>query len=302
MRKKTHDEYVLELANKNPNIEVVDHYVGANNNILHRCKICGHKWSPKPSLLLMGFGCPQCNHQKMTKTQKQYIDELYSKNPNISVVGKYVNYHTKVIHRCNVCEYEWSAQPADILRGRGCPRCVNHIKLTQEDFIKKVREVHPTIRVIGEYKNSDSPVKVECLRDGWIWEPVATNLIHGERGCPKCKQSHGESQIEKYLKKYNINFIPQYTFEDCRNIKPLPFDFYLSDLNVCIEYDGIQHFKPVDAFGGQVAFERTIKHDSIKTNYCLSNNIVLIRIKYNQDIEIELNNFFNNIQLIKEAI
>lgn len=302
MKKKTHEEYIFELSCKNSNIEVVGCYTGANNNILHRCKICGYEWSPKPSLVLIGSGCPECNRNKMSKTHDQYINELCDKNPNLCVIGKYMGYHTKIVHQCNICGYEWSVAPAEVLRGRGCPRCATHIKLTQEAFVNRMLEIHPTIQVIGEYKGSDYPVKVKCLKDDWIWEPLATNLIHLKRGCPKCNQSHGELQIGMYLKHHKINFIQQYSFIGCRNKKPLPFDFYLPECNICIEYDGRQHFEPVDYFGGQVALDETVKHDVIKNNYCLSNNIKLIRIKYDENIIEILDSYFNNTKLIEEAI
>lgn len=302
MKKKTHNEYVIELKNKNPDIEIVGEYIGANKNVLHRCKICEYEWSPKPSLILLGFGCPQCNRKRMTKTNNQYIDELREKNTNISVVGTYINYHTKIAHKCNVCGYEWDLDPAGALSGTGCPKCTNHIKLTQDDFINRMKNIHPTIQVIGEYKGSDFPVKVKCLKDNFVWEPTATNLIHLKRGCPKCNQSRGELQVEMYLKNYNINFIPQYVFSECKNKRVLPFDFYLPDYNACIEYDGIQHFEPVDLFGGEDTLKTQQHNDSIKTQYCKSNDITLLRIKYNQNIDIVLDDFFNNTKLIEEVV
>jgi len=70
----------------------------------------------------------------------------------------------------------------------------------------------------------------------------------------------------------------------------LPFDFYLSDLNICIEYDGIQHFKPIDYFGGDTAFILLQTNDQIKNEYCIENNIKLIRIRYDENIEEKLSN------------
>ena len=302
MRKKTHAEYVVELANKNPSIEIVGEYIGSNINVLHRCKTCGHEWSPKPSLILLGFSCPQCNKRKMTKTHEQYVNELHRKNADISVIGMYVNYHTRITHKCNICEHEWELQPANALNGTKCPRCTNHVQLTQDDFINRVKEIHPMIQVIGEYKGSDFPIKVKCLKDDFVWEPKATNLIHLKRGCPKCNQSRGELQVEIYLKKHNINYMPRFVFSECKNKRPLPFDFYLPDYNVCIEYDGIQHFKAVDFFGGEDSLKIQQHNDSIKTNYCNLNNIGLLRIKHDQNIENVLDDFFNNTKLIKEAI
>lgn len=60
----------------------------------------------------------------------------------------------------------------------------------------------------------------------------------------------------------------------------LTFDFYLPEHNICIEYDGEQHFKPIKIFGGNLYFKQIKYHDKIKTQYCKTNNIELIRIPY----------------------
>lgn len=75
------------------------------------------------------------------------------------------------------------------------------------------------------------------------------------------------------------------------DIRPLPFDFYLPEYNICIEYDGEQHNRSVKHFGGDKAFYTRIKHDNIKNEYCKNNGISLLRIPYFKNIEEELNNF-----------
>ena len=111
------------------------------------------------------------------------------------------------------------------------------------------------------------------------------------KGCPYCFDtkkfvfSKGEKAIEQVLQDLNITYLPQYTFSDCKDKNMLPFDFYLPDLNKCIEYDGQHHYYPV-TFNG-VSEEKakenhliTIKHDQIKNEYCKNNNIELLRIPY----------------------
>src|SRR5208283_2322864 len=97
-------------------------------------------------------------------------------------------------------------------------------------------------------------------------------FIQGRR-CPKCNASHGELKIKKILDINNVKNIIEYTFIDCKNIRPLPFDFYLPDLNMCIEYQGMQHYEPGDFFGGIEEFEKRQLRDSIKEKYCIDNNI-----------------------------
>jgi hypothetical protein len=130
------------------------------------------------------------------------------------------------------------------------------------------------------------------------------------KGCPYCFDtkkfvfSKGEKSVEKVLQDMHVVYIPQYTFEDCRDINVLPFDFYLPDLNKCIEYDGQHHYYPIK-FNG-ISEERakenhliTIKHDKIKNEYCQNNNIELLRIPYYdfKNIEIIVKDFLNIKQI-----
>lgn len=126
------------------------------------------------------------------------------------------------------------------------------------------------------------------------------------QGCPYCfdtkkfKFSKGEKEVKRVLQSLNIAFLPQYTFQDCKDKNILPFDFYLLDLNKCIEYDGQHHFYPVPFNGissedAQNNHLTTIKHDKIKNEYCKNNNIELLRIPYYdfKNIEVIVRDFLN---------
>ena len=93
----------------------------------------------------------------------------------------------------------------------------------------------------------------------------------------KCIKSKGEQAVEKYLNEHNIIFETQKRFKDCVDKKPLPFDFYLPDYNLCIEFDREQHYQPKFGMDG---FLQTQKHDKIKNEYCNMHNIDLLRIPY----------------------
>lgn len=108
-----------------------------------------------------------------------------------------------------------------------------------------------------------------------------TDLTTGHTmSCGCLNKSKGEIYIEEVLKENGIIFIPQMRFDDCRNIRPLPFDFYLPNNQICIEYDGRQHSESVKFWGGEKRFEDRKINDSIKDEYCKHNNIELIRIPY----------------------
>ena len=99
----------------------------------------------------------------------------------------------------------------------------------------------------------------------------------------------GEVKIENALKKMGIEYKSQYAFKDCVKNRPLPFDFAIFDnignLKFLIEYDGIQHFEPVDFAGkgeewAKEVFKGNQERDLIKNEYCFNKGIELIRIPY----------------------
>ena len=71
--------------------------------------------------------------------------------------------------------------------------------------------------------------------------------------------------------KLNIQYNTQYIFKDCKDIRPLPFDFYIPEYNICIEYDGTSHYKPnpYGSWNTPESVQKTQIHDKIKTKYCL---------------------------------
>ncbi len=166
----------------------------------------------------------------------------------------------------------------------------NHLKYapeksnrkTTEEFILDANNVH-------DYKyNYDKSVYVRnqikliitCPIHG-DFEQTPNSHLNGS-GCPLCNKSNGEKEIAKILNKMKINFIRQKKFDDCKNIYPLPFDFYIASARTLVEFDGKQHFEPVDIFGGIEAYNKLKINDKIKNDYCEEHYINLIRIRYDQ--------------------
>lgn len=113
---------------------------------------------------------------------------------------------------------------------------------------------------------------------------VSSNkLLMGRKTSCGCTQrkSRGEEKIQQILEKNNIEFQTQKTFDTCKDINLLLFDFWVSN-SYLIEFDGMQHFKSVEYFGGEECFTTLQKHDKIKNQWCKDNNITLIRIPYTQ--------------------
>ena len=220
--------------------------------------------------------CPYCSgNAKYTYEEvKEYIEsfgyELISK--------EYINSKTHLIVKCS-CGNEYAVTFTNFKRGRRCNEC-NKSKWNKEKIISYINNEtdFDFIRFI-EFNKVLSIIELKC-KYGHIFTTRFNGIIYQNSGCPKCRKSKGEKKIYSILKNDNVYFLEQYKFDDCKYKNSLPFDFYIPSLNICIEYDGIQHYKPSDYFGGYEKFLETRRNDVIKTQYCKQNNIKLIRIPY----------------------
>lgn len=267
------------MEEKLPTLTVLGEYKNNRTRVDVMCNICGNTFSPKASSLYMGHGCPYCSG-RVGKTTEQFIDEMSVKNPKIKILGRYKNNKTPIEVSCNVCGYEWSPTPNSLIEMKGCPKCSGLLRKTQDEFVREMAEKHPTITVIGEYVNNRVKVKCFCNKCKTYFYNSPHTMLSNGNGCSNCTTSRGENRIKAWLKDKGIDFKPQHTFDDCKDVRVLPFDFYIPSHNLAIEYDGIQHFEPKDFFGGIESFNALKKHDSIKDSYCKENNIRLLRIPY----------------------
>ena len=244
-------------------------------------------------------GCPKCK-PNVRLTNEDFIKkaiEIHGSKYDYSKVD-YKNKNSKLIIICPIHgEFEQVARN-HIMGGCGCSKCgddnVSKARsLTLVEFVKKGEEVHNKKYDYSKVKYKKNTVKVViiCPIHG-EFEQRSIEHLRG-CGCPKCKESKGEKIIREFLTENNINFDSQHKFDDCKNILPLPFDFYLPDLNMCIEYNGAQHYKPVKYWGGKKTLKEIKKRDNIKKQYCKDNDITLMIIRYNEKIENKLNKINN---------
>ena len=296
---KSHEQYVRDLYIKNPDIEVIGQYINSSTPITHHCLIHDIYWEISPNNALNGRMCPECSKDNkrlaFMKTHEQYVHDVKRINKDIEVIGRYVGARTPILHLCKRHNIKWMALPYNILMGRGCPeckkeKCIEARRKDNEQYIEELKIRNPDILPLEDYINSKTPILHRCLIDNNEWYISPNNALRGE-GCPKCHESNGERIIRQWLENYNIKYIYQKTFDGCKDKQLLSFDFYLPDYSICIEYQGEQHYFPVEVFGGQEQFEKQIKHDKIKSDYCKQNNIRLLCISYDEDINEALTNF-----------
>jgi len=145
----------------------------------------------------------------------------------------------------------------------------------KKDLSQKTFGYLTALKPVG--KTSANKIIWKCIcKCGKEKEVVAGDLLSGRTTSCGCRiESLGEEIVRKTLKELNIKFETQKVFQNCKNIRVLPFDFYLPDYNCCIEYDGKQHY-----VNGWESVSEIQKRDNIKNKYCQDNNIKLIRIPY----------------------
>lgn len=247
-----------------------------------------------------GSGCPECNHRKKKDT-KWFIEEASKVNFKFGLKYDYTKTiftgaHNKLIITCLRCGDDFEQFPHNHLNGGGCNNCSNILKRKDNlQFKKDFEKIHGVGFILEEYKTSMTKIKVVCpLNHKFYIKP--NDLLQGV-GCYHCyninNSSKGVNRIRKYLSIKNLQFEVEKTFEDCRNPRTnnyLRFDFYLQRYNMCIEFDGPQHFKSSKLYGGEEELIRTQYRDNIKNEYCKNKNINLIRISYkDKNIEEILN-------------
>ena len=287
----THNDFVNrcdKIHNQKYNYSLVN-YIDNDTKVRIICPIHG-EFEQTPQSHLSGSECNKCSHDKLRKSQLVFINKaslVHTQKYNYSLV-EYKNNKTKIKIICPI-HGEFEQTPQSHLNGCGCNKCGNSIK-SKDFFISESLKVHGDYYDYSEVEfiDTNTKVKIICPIHGEFLQRAGHH--YRGSGCLICNESKGERIIRQYLIDKNIEFVPQKRFKDCKDIRPLPFDFYLPKINTCIEFDGEQHFKIKEAWGGIKALENTQKRDKIKTDYCINNNIKLIR----------LNN--DNITNIKEII
>ena len=223
----------------------------------------------------MTFTCSICVKEYSTKgSLKTHVNDIHNKlksfecklcNYKCSQNG-HLNQHIKMVHekmhdfKCDTCDY---------------------ITSTRGNLTKHIKQVHLRI----QDKKCDT-CEFKCSAVDTLTRHILT--CTGKDNC-----SAGEFKIKFHLDLMLIKYIHDKTFEaltlECG--QNLRFDFYVPEFKCVIEFDGQQHFRPVNFGGGVeqsiVAFERTVQHDNIKNDFCARNGYDMLRIKYNDYLNIE---------------
>lgn len=301
MKRKTTQEFINEcknIHNDKYDYSLVE-YKNNKTKVKIICPIHG-VFEQRPDSHLKTDGCPKCSFDKLKSDFSYFV-----KKSNINHNNKYKYLNEYFIDMNTITKIEcpihglFEQLPKNHLY-RGCNRCkkdkIGNIKRKKlEDFLQQCNNIHNNKYdySLVKYKNNKTKIEIICPIHG-KFNQRPDDHIRGI-GCEKCKESYGEKYIRETLEKNRIEYISEKKFKGCKYKRLLPFDFYLLNYNICIEYDGIQHFKPLKFFGGLNEYRKNIKKDLIKNEYCKNNNIKLYRIKYTDNIEEKINEIISSL-------
>ena len=288
------ENFQNRLNEKYPNEKLkVLLYTKTNEEAKIQCLTCGKIYTFKLAKNAISskkqFMCKECcNIKQDNRTGKQKFKDFITNNPDFELLDTLNDKRSsdKIRCRCKKCGKINEKTIYDYLRNKKCTCTANNTQKTTEEFIKEIPDDYV---VLSEYKTAYDKVLIKHVC-GFVYSVTPHNLLNG-KGCPRCrkKQSKGESAIENFLKNKNIDYVKEYPVSIKNHL--LRFDFYIPAYDMYIEYNGIQHYEPIEHFGGEERLKKQLEYDEYKANYA-KGKLLIISYKEYDNIEEILNKTF----------
>lgn len=267
-----------KTANENGGFCLTKEYFGLNQKMDWLCS-AGHFFTSRAEDVRRGSWCKECSKIKNSKKRKEkflkMVQEKAASKGGICLSEEYIDKNHKMKMQCSE-GHIWETRPHDLLRDHWCAKCIGNAKLSIKDC-KKIAKEREGLCLSTDYKNSKDKITWQC-ENGHVFK-TSLALINYGYWCPFCKNKT-EALCKEFLEDYF----------DCKFVKvrpswligvnghPLELDGYCESLKLAFEYNGIQHYQPVDFFGGVDRFKTIKKNDQIKKKLCKKNNVKLIVI------------------------
>lgn len=216
----------------------------------------------------------------------EYVKNL-AKDLNFEILNdleyKGVTSHLKI--KCLKCNKIDIKEARTIIQKTcSCQYCSGHRskKYTTEEIKNKIYQaVKDEYELLGDYEHHGIKIPMLHKKCNKVWKVNMSDFLNRNVRCPFCAKSIGEIEVEKILKDKNIKFETQFSFKDLKYKKPLRFDFYLPEYKSVIEVDGIWHAVPYKYQTDEISFNNLMERhykDELKNQFCLDNNIPILRI------------------------
>ena len=272
---------------------VLGAYIDSSTPIQFKHNKCGTVFKMKPANFFKSkTKCSNklCKHDiYIGMNEKEFINK--SKNLGYLPKSKYIGIDSKMDYECMICHNEFSLNKAgkifEKIKTSHCPYCSN-IKITNKNKKKFINTFNilfgEQFDLVSDYIGADNPIKIKHKKCNCISEyskagKLLTDYIFP---CKKCNISNGETSIMNYFTNKNIEVVYQKTFEELHGVNngELSYDFYVPSYNLLIEFQGKQHEKPIEYFGGEQYFQIQQEHDKRKRQYAKEHSIKLLEIWY----------------------
>ncbi|MDW6058168.1 hypothetical protein SAZ11_08700 [Streptomyces sp. FXJ1.4098] len=262
-------------------------YLNNHTKVAIQCAAHGYFEQTPKSHAALKQGCPRCAGKGITTSEWVECAQ--------AVHGDRYDYSQVELRRTDepvaiICSVHgaFDQTPHDHVGGGcGCPKCACRGRLTyaNDDWINRSRAVHGDLYDYSElnYAGQDVKCRVICATHG-TFHVTMSNHIYNRSGCPLCFGSKGERLVARVLDDLGVSYSPEWSHPTCRSSQPLLFDFYLPSFEALIEFDGIQHFKPVkwcDSMTDEQAeamYLATQRRDQIKNGWAAFNGYPLLRV------------------------
>lgn len=262
-----------------------------------KCNRCKRTYLQSPFSHLKGYGCKFCSDVAVL-TNEEFIKRSKGTHGNIYdySLSKYKNATTRVKIVCKECGNIFEQKPCSHISGRGCPHCSQKnahrkLRLPLETWIERSKNNHTIeydyTKVV--FNNLFEKVIIGCPVHGWFTQEAKSHM--DGQDCPPCSsRSKGENIIKYILDKNDVPYKSQWSIKNenmfCGNNK-IVVDFYIPRKNVIIEFNGVQHYRPISYFGGEENFVHQQERDFALRQYCKEHKIRLIEISYKEFKKIE---------------
>lgn len=296
-------------------------YISCHEKIEIICKIHGSFWQD-PHHHLRGQGCSECGAKYVIELNKKDClgIDVFVERANKIHDNKY-NYSKSIYKKSGskleiVCPIHGSffQKPNHHLGGSGCPKCSDKInadkkRMGLDQFISKANKLHGNRYDYSfvEYKTSPKKVKIICKKHGLFYQAPNSHLSGA--GCPKCMYKN-EAEVGNILDGCFCGWVIYHNKTIRIGRRTRRFDYFLEKdgIKIVVEYDGKQHFVPT-SFSGNCSKEKTLSNfqnqkrlDKLDYHYCKYHDILLHRIKYNEDKEKSIMKLKEKIKALEEIL
>jgi very-short-patch-repair endonuclease len=302
MRKLTQEDVIKEIKKVHGDKYDLSkvHYVNRRTKICVICSTHG-EWFTLTEQLFRGQGCFTCGKNLAGLKKRISKDEFLERAAKVhnqkylydltefKGIRSKINIYCK-IHDCWFSQFAY----AHIEQSQDCPKCgfenqKSKRRMQLEEFVNRANITHDykyDYSKAVQFDNQNSLITIICPKHG-AKEVLVGNHLAGA-GCNDCNVSRGEEAIKAYLKYLGLEFSSQHIFKGLKDVRNLRCDFYIESLNLVIEFNGRQHYEPVNAFGGEESLKEVQRRDKMKEDYFLKNKINFEVISFKDDIKVKL--------------